>query len=162
MAVQAHWYRSTIPVCDKHYDRVCQRCKREWATRWAEGEYQIACDSCGELLDREEKRREAYNLHLGSKDWQRFKKHLRRENRREHGQVQCSRCGMSEIDNKHEYGEGLHGHHTSYDRFGQEKAGDVDLICTPCHAVEHHQPIPQPIRVSSGYHLLRNQKRPGI
>jgi predicted nucleic-acid-binding Zn-ribbon protein len=147
LAVPASYYLSTLPVCESHYGCVCQRCRRQWVTRWAiTGDFQLVCDSCGDFLDREEKRREAYNQHLASPEWRKFKKDLRRENRREYGQVKCSRCGMTEFENKQIYGEGLHGHHVSYDRFGEEIAGDVELICTLCHAIEHRQPIPKPIR----------------
>jgi hypothetical protein len=141
LAVRAYWFPAGVPMCDDHYARVCGRCQRQWFTR-----YDGLCDECRVLQRREDERRAAYDQHLGSKQWRKTKKALRRESRREHGSVVCSRCGMRELDNKQLYGEGLHGHHATYERFGQEKREDVELICTKCHAWEHGKPAPQPLK----------------
>jgi YHS domain-containing protein len=151
-ATRAYWFLSTLPVCEDHYQCVCGRCKRRWATKTArEGEdYFFACDQCYEALERQQARREAYSQHLDSKQWWKTKRNLRRESFREHGKVACSRCAMSECDNKQKYGERLHGHHRTYERFGQEKTEDLELLCSWCHAWEHGQPAPKPITVSDG------------
>ncbi len=153
IASRAYHYLSTIPVCDNHYQCVCARCRRRWASVYATdgGEddcYIFACDECSETLDRQAARRAAYNEHINSGQWRKVKNNLRTGIRREYGQVACSRCGMSEHDNKQTYGEGLHGHHLTYERFGNEKPEDVQLLCSPCHAWEHRLPSPKPIRES--------------
>jgi len=148
IATQAFHYPRTIPVCDKHCACVCGRCERRWATRLGRDGRAVfsVCDECNETLERLEARREAYKTHLSSDEWRKARKTLKTESRREHGRVVCSRCGMTEHDNKVTYGEGLHGHHKTYERFGQEKPEDVELLCSRCHAWVHGNPAPKPIR----------------
>src|ERR1700682_92564 len=131
IAAQANWFLATIPVCDDHSGAVCGRCERRWATKVAKEEERIfnSCDECYMAIERQDAKRQTYNQHLSSKQWWKTKRTLRRESRHEHGTVLCSRCGMSELDNKQTYGEGLHGHHKTYERFGQEKSDDVELLC---------------------------------
>ena len=150
IAAQAYWYLSTIPVCDQHHSSVCARCRRRssaWYVQELDGEsFIFACSECCEQIERQAARRAAYNQHLGSMEWGKTKKALRRESRRGHGSVVCSRCDMTEFDNKQLYGEDLHGHHATYERFGQEKTEDVELLCSRCHAWEHGRPSPKPLR----------------
>jgi hypothetical protein len=138
LAVRAFWFPAGVPMCEEHYLLVCRRCQRQWYTG-----YDILCDGCRVLQKTEDERRKAYNEHLNSKQWWQIKKNLRRESPRENGRAICSRCGMSEYDNKQTYGEGLHGHHKTYERFGQEKTEDAELLCTKCHAWEHGNPLPK-------------------
>jgi hypothetical protein len=151
LGVQALWSVSGIPMCDDHYGRVCHRCHRQWATKLRDGEFTYVCDGCDAVLERQEARRREYNQHLESKEWRKTKKSLRRESVIENGKAICSRCGLSEYENKQEYGEGLHGHHRTYERFGSERVDDLELLCSRCHAWEHRQPAPKPIGVSSGF-----------
>jgi hypothetical protein len=141
LAVRAFWFPAGIPMCEEHYALVCRKCKRQWYT-----EFDTLCDGCRVLQKAEDVRRKAYDEHLNSKEWWKTKKALRRESFKEHGRVVCSRCGKSEYDNKQTYGEGLHGHHRTYERFGQEKPEDAELLCSECHASEHGNPQPIPIR----------------
>jgi hypothetical protein len=156
IASRAYHYLTTIPVCDNHYHCVCARCRRRWARWWVSSieEYGceiFACDECSETLDRLATRREAYNQYIQSDEWRKkVKNNLRTDMRRERGGVVCSRCGMSERDNKLTYGEGLHGHHLTYKRFGHEHSEDVQLLCSRCHAWEHRLPSPKPIRERFG------------
>src|SRR5579863_10182788 len=146
---QAEHFLSTIPVCIRHYQCVCPKCGRRWATEIT-GEKSddgmavfLACKQCNDAIKREEARRTAYNGHLSSEQWLKTKKALREQSRRENGREVCSRCRKTERDNKYEYGEGLHGHHTTYRRFGHEKTEDLELLCSRCHAWEHHLPLPK-------------------
>lgn len=154
-AARAHWYLSTIPVCDGHYGSVCARCQRRWA-KWLCNDGQsefFACSECAEKVERELQRRAAYNRHLGSEEWRKTKKTARQDSYTELGKVACSRCGMSESDNKRTYGEGLHGHHVTYERFGHEKSRDVQLLCSSCHAWEHGSPEPKRLKTSYEYQM---------
>jgi hypothetical protein len=159
LAAVAYHFPSGVPMCDGHYALVCKVCLRDWARLKQLGNGHCLnleiCEACEAAQKREQARRDAYNQHLGSKQWWKIKKALRRESRREHGSVVCSRCGMTELDNKQLYGEGLHGHHATYERFGQEKTEDVELLCSRCHAWEHHLPSPKPLR---NYDLDRLKK----
>jgi hypothetical protein len=160
LGVPARYYLSTLPVCEEHYHYVCQRCRQKWAEWWnEEREYKVVCDGCNDVLSRLEARRAAYNQHLSSDQWWKLKKEARRQSFKEHGDVVCARCGTSEFNNKQTYGEGLHCHHRTYERFGQERVDDVELLCSPCHASEHHLPAPKSLRVSDGYSLLRKEKK---
>ena len=151
LGVQASYYLSTLPVCEEHYHCVCQRCNRQWAEWWSEeSEYRFVCDGCNDVLSKLAAKRAAYTQHLNSDQWLKVKKKARSQSFKEHGGVVCARCGMSEFNNKQTYGEGLHGHHKTYERFGQENPEDVELLCSPCHAWEHHLPAPKPIR---NFHL---------
>lgn len=148
IAAQAKFYLLTIPVCDEHCHLVCGRCGCRWSARYAlelDGNIILACNHCSEELKRLAARRKAYNAHLGSAEWRQTKKFARSQSRKEFGKVACSRCGMTERENRQEYGEGLHGHHSTYERFGCEKPDDVVLLCTRCHAWEHHLPQPKSI-----------------
>jgi hypothetical protein len=160
LGVLAHYLVSDVPMCQEHYFRVCHRCCRQWATTLKYGsEFTYVCDGCNAVLKRLEARRKVYNEHLESKGWRKTKKTLRREIVREHGRAICSRCQMTEHDNKREYGEGLHGHHRTYENFGHEQAGDVELLCSRCHAWEHRLPAPKSINISSGFsHFLKRGK----
>jgi 5-methylcytosine-specific restriction endonuclease McrA len=33
--------------------------------------------------------------------------------------------------------EGLHQHHRTYERFGEERVGDLTTLCAQCHKVFH-------------------------
>lgn len=147
-ATEARWYLSTIPVCDEHQQSVCARCRRQWAAWYAEteeGDRIYACDACSEEMQRLAARRDAYNEHLASNKWRKMKKQARSQSFRELGKIACSRCGISERDNRQTYGEGLHGHHKTYQRFGKEVVQDIELLCSKCHASEHHLPAPKPL-----------------
>ena len=148
LPVEARWYLKTLPVCDEHQGAVCGRCQRRWVTKLGQDGDSVfgVCDECYETLERLAARRNAYNQHLSSEQWRKTKKELRSQSVKEYGRVVCSRCRRSEYDNKQTYGEGLHGHHASYERFGREKPEDVELLCSLCHAWEHHLPTPKPIR----------------
>jgi hypothetical protein len=161
-ATQAYWYLNTIPVCDTHLACVCGRCQRRWATKLADdgGWVFSSCEECDKELERLAARRKAYDGHLNSKQWWEIKKELRKESFKEHGRVVCSRCGKSEYDNKQTYGESLHGHHRTYERFGQEKTEDAELLCSQCHASEHGNPPPVPIRGICRPFVLRESGKP--
>jgi len=135
----AIWFPSGVPMCLDHYLRVCIHCKREWQTN----PFDRMCDECWAATKREAERRAQYDKHLSSKCWWKTKKKLRRQSCIESGYVACARCGMRESDNRSTYGEGLHGHHRTYERFGQEKIEDIELLCSLCHAFEHGLPPPQ-------------------
>lgn len=100
IAARAVFYLSTIPVCIEHCERVCSRCQRRW-TKWyfddVDGLPVFACDPCKDEIEREAARREAYNRHLASKDWQQTKKLIRSQSIHERGDVACSGCGMTEL-----------------------------------------------------------------
>lgn len=150
IAARAVLYLSTIPVCLEHQDRVCNRCQRRWSAWYfleMDGSCIFTCDHCRYEIERLAARREAYNKHLASKEWRQTKKLVRSQSIHERGDVACSRCGMSERQNRLEYGEGLHGHHVTYERFGYERPEDVVLLCSLCHAWEHGLPPPKSIKV---------------
>jgi hypothetical protein len=149
VAARAYWFPSGVPMCDACYEHVCKVCQKNWAQVRQVGDHLLnmeICETCEAAQKKEQARREAYNQHLASKQWWKTKKALRRESIREHGRAVCSRCGMTEHDNKQTYGEGLHGHHTTYERFGQEIPEDLQLLCSRCHAWEHGNPTPRPLR----------------
>ncbi len=154
LGVQASWLVHGVPMCEEHRNRMCWRCRKRWSTTYGDNEFALVCDGCYTELKRLETRRKEYNQHLGSKQWWQTKKNLRKASRTEHGSVICSRCGMSEHDNKQTYGEGLHGHHQTYERFGHERDGDVELLCSRCHAWRHRLPPPKPITVGSRFSQL--------
>jgi hypothetical protein len=167
-----HYYHSKVPVCDRHVHLVCQRCANAWATGFPPSEYlalwerarelsheeygelvrtigekcEVVCDRCYDEIKREQARREAYNGHLSSEHWKKVKKAAREQSRIEYKEVKCSRCPRTERENKLEFGEGLHGHHTTYNRFGHEKTYDLELLCSVCHAFEHRRPLPKRLR----------------
>jgi hypothetical protein len=149
IARQAYWFPSGIPMCDDCYSHVCGVCQRNWAQIKRMGSKLVwveTCEDCEAARKREQQRRETYNQHLSSKEWWEAKKELRRQSVSEHGRAVCSKCGVTEFDNKQTYGEGLHGHHTTYERFGQEKTEDLELLCSRCHAWEHGNSAPKPLR----------------
>ena len=112
LAVEAVFFPLDVPMCERHYSLLCQSCRRQWGTKLGMGEYQWVCDECDKRLKRLEARRDEYSQHLGSNQWLRMKKTLRKESRRENCKVVCIRCGLSEQENKETDGHGLHGHTT--------------------------------------------------
>lgn len=143
---EAHFFPSGVPMCDKHYSQICQKCQRNRGARLYSGEFSFVCKDCFSEFERAEARRREYNEHLKSKPWRETKKLLRRASAKENGRPVCARCNRSETENRHLYGEGLHGHHLTYERFGAEKIRDIELLCSVCHAFEHGQPLPKELK----------------
>lgn len=137
VGVEAHYFPAGIPMCEKHYMLVCQRCHRNWGSRIRTGEFGLVCENCDLELGRVETRKREYNQHLGSKQWWRTKKLVRRASVSENGRSTCARCSITEYENRYLHGEGLHGHHRTYERFGEERIEDIELLCSKCHALEH-------------------------
>ena len=55
----------------------------------------------------------------------------------------CDKCGSQ---------SGLHVHHVSYDRIGEEELDDLRVLCNSCHKKEHKHSI------EKSYHPWRNGK----
>ncbi len=49
----------------------------------------------------------------------------------------CQRCGWNVYAKP---GRWLEVHHRSYERLGDELVGDVEVLCSVCHAAHHGQP----------------------
>jgi hypothetical protein len=142
-----------IPMCDDHATLVCVRCERQWYTR-----YDQLCDGCRTLVEAEQQRKKQYDEHLNSNQWRQTKKTARRLNFVENGRVACSNCGLTELENKQTYGEGFHGHHKTYERFGHELPEDVQLLCSKCHAWLSGRPAPKNVHITSGWLAPRIRK----
>jgi hypothetical protein len=66
------------------------------------------------------KHTEKYTTHLKSEAWSRFRRSIISER----GQ-KCEACGNE--------GTGLQLHHLTYERLGDERPSDVQLLCWMCH-----------------------------
>jgi len=64
-----------------------------------------------------------YDAYLKSAQWQAVKRRYRRER-----PWLCNLCGAE---------DGLHLHHTTYERVGQEHVDDLMPLCEPCHSQVH-------------------------
>jgi 5-methylcytosine-specific restriction endonuclease McrA len=70
---------------------------------------------------------DAYRRYLRSGHWRRLRARVRSRAR-----DRCERCGA-------ERGRGVvvEVHHLTYERLGQERDGDLQLLCQSCHADAH-------------------------
>lgn len=73
-----------------------------------------------------EKSSSLYRKHIGSDKWKAFRD-LAIKDRDGH----CERCFVAGVQ--------FHVHHKTYDRLGHEDLSDVEVLCVPCHALEHLQ-----------------------
>lgn len=63
-----------------------------------------------------------YNRYMGSKTWENTReKALLRAN------GECQRCKAWNCT--------LEVHHRTYERLGRERAGDLEVLCKPCHEI---------------------------
>jgi hypothetical protein len=93
----------------KTHRRYCQECAEPvWA--WHNGRRYFR--GRNDFPDR-------YQQRIASAEWKRLKREL--INQRGNN---CERCGQ---------GGGLHLHHRTYARLGDELPEDVELLCHPCH-----------------------------
>ena len=67
-------------------------------------------------------RREEYNKYMRTPEWQEKRRLVRSRSK-----GLCEQCG----------GPGKEVHHLTYDRFGHEHLDDLQMLCTPCHSMEH-------------------------
>lgn len=65
--------------------------------------------------------RERYQAYMHSATWE-----LKRELALWRSKRKCQRCGAK---------KGLEVHHLSYDRLGQERPEDLEVVCEACHVV---------------------------
>lgn len=66
----------------------------------------------------------AYELHMRSKEWRKFRAAILRMRGRK-----CEKCGTRDKQ--------LELHHKTYDRLGRELASDVKILCVDCHDKRH-------------------------
>lgn len=67
-----------------------------------------------------------YRKYLESEDWKE-----KREEAKERAEYRCQLCNS---------GPPLHVHHRTYERAGNEKPGDLTVLCAGCHHRFHHKP----------------------
>jgi hypothetical protein len=72
--------------------------------------------------------REKYNSVIASKRWRSM-----RARRFDKTGGRCERCAWKQT--QWHKGRGLELHHLNYERLGEEKEGDLELLCQRCHAV---------------------------
>ncbi len=72
----------------------------------------------------------SYDQYLLSGEWQTVRYFALRQ-----AGFRCAECGR---------GRALHIHHRTYERLGNERLGDVMVLCKDCHASAHGLPSPPP------------------
>jgi hypothetical protein len=72
-----------------------------------------------------------YQAYLESDHWQEFRSKIRQE------RSQCEGCGIDNKTSLRKYRQNLNVHHKNYERIGQEKPSDVELLCWKCHLTHH-------------------------
>ncbi len=65
-----------------------------------------------------------YGLYLKTPHWRRTRKQALKR-----AEYRCERC--------HRSNRVLHVHHTTYERRGREKKGDLEVVCVCCHDDSH-------------------------
>jgi 5-methylcytosine-specific restriction endonuclease McrA len=74
---------------------------------------------------------EEYDKYLETPHWQSFRRLVFAEQRRRLGRNCCERCPKNGSEIK------LDVHHLTYERLGNEKTEDVQIICKDCHDKIH-------------------------
>lgn len=74
---------------------------------------------------------EEYDKYLETPHWRSFRRTVFAEQRRRLGQNRCERCPKNGSEFK------LDVHHLTYERLGNEKVDDVQIICKECHDKIH-------------------------
>ena len=67
-----------------------------------------------------------YREYIQSKEWKAKAKAAKHR-----ANYRCEQCGMMKPEHL------LHAHHLTYERLGNERAGDLKVLCNDCHAEEH-------------------------
>lgn len=83
-------------------------------------------DLFGENVKREITWREQYTAVIASKRWRRL-----RVKRLANSENCCERCGWKK--ESWDKSRSLDLHHRTYDRLGEERADDLELVCSVCH-----------------------------
>ncbi len=71
-----------------------------------------------------------YHEYLQSEEWKRRAKDLKAK-----AGWRCESCGRMMSENK------LHIHHLTYQRLGNEAAGDLRVLCFQCHQKAHGRKV---------------------
>ena|SRR5215471_5608984 len=100
---------------------------------------------CREALIKDKQRREKYQEYLESDRW----KEKRRDVFASQGRF-CAKCGETQ--------EQLHIHHLTYERFGNERIEDLQVLCKSCH-LKHHKIQRQPQRLSKKIVFKKKKKK---
>lgn len=72
--------------------------------------------------------------YLKSPWWQK-----RREQAIRQAEERCEHCGKTREQARCDFGDDLNVHHLRYERLGQEKDGDLEVLCYECHKREHRE-----------------------
>lgn len=83
----------------------------------APGNRRIYCKDTGEIAG-------TYQDYMRTRHWKLVKERYKRKHK-----YMCVECGSRE--------KGLHLHHKTYERIGQERDSDLIYLCQGCHVMEH-------------------------
>ena len=70
--------------------------------------------------------RERYQIVISSERWKRLRLKLIEKN-----ESKCSRCGWQK--NAFDKSRNLELHHKTYERLGEERESDLEIVCSICH-----------------------------